>query len=83
MSDLERAQEWLGEHVDSTGLPWGTAEDLAALLAETRADAIEDAARSIQINNWVDIFKGPLPERLGNAQRAVDWLRERAEEVRR
>ena len=35
-----------------------------------------------QMNTWIDLFEGQLPERIGNSQRVVDWLRERAGKMR-
>lgn len=78
MSDLERAQEWLGcdtppdstwceEHMHP--LPCHEAARLAALLAETRADALEEAADA-----WSDWDALSAPE---------DWLRDRADRIER
>lgn len=71
-----------GQCLESERIAAALAPAIEARVREARAEELEDAARSIQINNWVDIFRGPLIERAGDLQRLVDWLRERAEKHR-
>lgn len=46
-----------------------------------QAEALRDAATEIQINTWTDLFEGPITQKIGNAQRVVDWLRVRADQL--
>lgn len=46
---------------------------------EVAAEVLEMTARALQMNTWVDLIKGgPFEQRVGNAQRVVDWLRARS-----
>lgn len=84
MSDLERAQEWLESNCGAIVTPDGpTATRLAALLAEVRAEALEDVAEAFASSaNRVVKAKGET-ERTRYANEVVEVLRNRADEVRR
>lgn len=57
------------------------AAELAVAERRGAVRALREAAKGLQINTWMDLFEGPLQQRIASSQSVVDWLRNRADRM--
>ena len=54
---------------------------LSAAVRKAKVEALREAAKDLQINTWMDLFEGPLQQRIASSQSVVEWLRTSADQI--